>query len=403
MKKVYLVGIGMGNPDTLTFGAAAAIKESQLIIGAQRLLDSFEQFEGKRLALVRTSDITQAIQESAYNTISVLLSGDQGFYSGAAGLYNALEGCTVQAIPGISSPVYFCAKLKKPWQDAYLVSAHGRSCNVVGAVQSHATTFALTGGTAKVHEICQELCERGLGQVRVFAGERLSYPDERIVCGTAEELARLEFLDLSVMLVENDAPLQRTYTAPSCTDNDFYRGNAPMTKEEIRELSVCKLHLKPWHTVWDIGAGTGSVSIEIALATVQGQVISVEQKQDALEVLSQNKERFGVNNMRIVAGKAPDVLAVLPAPDRVFIGGSSGNMTSIMRCALRKNPRVRFVITAITLETIGCALKSFEELGLSGVEVVQVNVARSRKAGSYHLMTAENPVYIMSAQGTSAC
>lgn len=403
MKKVYLVGIGMGNPDTLTFGAAAAIKESQLIIGAQRLLDSFEQFEGKRLALVRTSDITQAIQESAYNTISVLLSGDQGFYSGAAGLYNALEGCRVQAIPGISSPVYFCAKLKKPWQNAYLVSAHGRSCNVVGAVQSHATTFALTGGTAKVHEICQELCERGLGQVRVFAGERLSYPDERIVCGTAEELALFKFLDLSVMLVENDAPLQRTYTAPSCTDNDFYRGNAPMTKEEIRELSVCKLHLKPWHTVWDIGAGTGSVSIEIALATVQGQVISVEQKQDALEVLSQNKERFGVNNMRIVAGKAPDVLAVLPAPDRVFIGGSSGNMTSIMRCALRKNPSVRFVITAITLETIGCALKSFEELGLSGVEVVQVNVARSRKAGSYHLMTAENPVYIMSAQGTSAC
>lgn len=403
MKKVYLVGIGMGNPDTLTFGAAAAIEESQLIIGAQRLLDSFEQFKGKRLALVRTSDIIQTIQESAYNTISVLLSGDQGFYSGAAGLYNALEGCTVQAIPGISSPVYFCAKLKKPWQDAYLVSAHGRSCNVVGAVQSHATTFALTGGTAKVHEICQELCERGLGQVRVFAGERLSYPDERIVCGTAEELARLEFLDLSVMLVENDAPLQRTYTAPSCTDNDFYRGNAPMTKEEIRELAVCKLHLKPWHTVWDIGAGTGSVSVEIALATVQGQVISVEQKQDALEVLSQNKERFDVNNMRIVAGKAPDVLTVLPAPDRVFIGGSSGNMTSIMRCALRKNPRVRFVITAITLETIGCALKSFEELGLSGVEVVQINVARSRKAGSYHLMTAENPVYIMSAQGASTC
>ncbi len=399
MKKVYLIGIGMGNPSTLTLGAQQAVSESQLIIGAQRLVDAFPSFEGQRLVLIKSGDISQAIHESTAETISVLLSGDQGFYSGAAGLYDLLADCDVEALPGISSPVYFCAKLKKPWQNAHLISAHGRDCNVVGAVQSHEVTFALTGGNAKVHQICQALCDRGLGQVRVYAGERLSYPDERIVSGTAQELARQEFVDLAVMLVENDTPLRRAYAAPSCADSDFLRGDAPMTKEEVRELSVCKLHLEPQHTVWDVGAGTGSVSLEIALALTEGQVFSVERNQAALDLMAQNKERFGACNLTIVAGKAPEILTDLPAPDRVFIGGSAGNLTRIMACALEKNPRVRFVITAITLETIGAALQSFKELDLTAVEVVQAGISRARKAGPYHLMAAENPVYIMSAEG----
>ena len=157
MKKVYLVGIGMGNPDTLTLGAQRAVEESQLVIGARRLVDAFPQFEGERLIMIKSSDIAQAIHVNTASTISVLLSGDQGFYSGAAGLYDLLADCDVEALPGISSPVYFCAKLKKPWQNAHLISAHGRSCNVVGAVQSHAVTFALTDGNAKVHEICRYL------------------------------------------------------------------------------------------------------------------------------------------------------------------------------------------------------------------------------------------------------
>lgn len=402
MKNVYLIGIGMGNPDTLTLGAQRVINECQLIIGAQRLIDAFPQFEGQRCVLIKSEEIARTIHESTVQTIGVLLSGDQGFYSGATGLYDKLSDCKVEALPGISSPVYFCAKLKKPWQDAYLVSAHGRSCNVAGAVQSHAVTFALTGGTAKVHEICQELVERGLGHVRVWAGERLSYPDERIVGGTAFELAQQRFLDLAVMLVENDAPLRRRHAAPGFADGDFVRGDAPMTKEEVRELSVCKLHLQPHHTVWDVGAGTGSVSLEIAFAVVEGQVIAIERNDAALALMEKNKARLGACNLRIVAGSAPEALEPLPAPDRVFIGGSGGNLLCIMRVALAKNPHVRFVITAITLETIADALQSFKELGLACVEVVQASIARDRKAGPYHLMTAENPVYIMSAEGTGA-
>ena len=206
MKKVYLVGVGMGNPSTLTLGAQQAVAESQLAIGAQRLVDAFPEFAGERRVLIKSADIAAAIHESTAETISVLLSGDQGFYSGAAGLYNLLADCDVEALPGISSPVYFAAKLKKSWQDAYLVSAHGRACNVVGAVQSHAKTFALTGGNAKVHEICQQLVDRGLGHLRAYAGERLSYPDERIVSGTVADLATQQFLDLAVLWVENDAP-----------------------------------------------------------------------------------------------------------------------------------------------------------------------------------------------------
>ena len=398
MKKVYLVGVGMGNPNTLTLEAQQAVQESQLIIGAKRLVEAFPTFEGERLERIAAQDIAHAIQTSGASTISVLLSGDQGFYSGAAGLYDLLTEYEVCALPGISSPVYFCAKLKKPWQDAYLVSAHGRSCNVVGAVQSHAVVFALTGGSATVNSICQELVERGLGQVHVWAGERLSYPEERIVGGTAAELACQQFLNLAVMLIENPAPLARPYTAPGFSDSDFLRGNAPMTKEEVRELSVCKLHVQPWHTIWDVGAGTGSVSVELAFAAPEGQVIAIERNSAALELLAQNKERLGTCNLRIVAGVAPEALEPLPAPHRVFIGGSGGNLLRIMQVALKKNPRVRFVITAVTLETIGVALQCFKELELNNTEMVQVGVSRAHKAGPYHLMNAENPVYIMSAQ-----
>ena len=189
------------------------------------------------------------------------------------------------------------------------------------------------------------------------------------------------------------------FAAPGFTDGDFTRGDAPMTKEEIRELSVCKLHLEPWHTVWDVGAGTGSVSLEIAFAVTEGRVIAIERNDAALQLLKTNKERLGARNVRIVAGKAPEALEPLPAPDRVFIGGSGGSLMRIMEIALQKNPSVRFVITAITLETIGAVLQSFKELGLRNVEMVQANISRDRKAGPYHLMCAENPVYIMSAEG----
>ena len=394
--KVYLIGVGLGNPATMTLEARAAIEESTLLIGAPRLL---EGYEGRTcLPRIAAADIAAAIHEAPTGPVAVLLSGDVGFYSGAKNLYPLLEGHQVVTIPGISSLVYFCARLRTPWQDAFLVSAHGRAHNAPGAVQSHGKTFLLTGGTYRAGDLCRQLTEWGLGHVTVHVGERLSYPDEAITTGTAAQLAGKEFDSLAVVLAENPAPVRRPFSAPGLPDEAFLRDKVPMTKEEVRCLSIAKLRLEPCHTLWDVGAGTGSVSCEGALAVNEGRVFAVEQKAEAVELLEKNKAALGLTNLHIVPGTAPEALRDLPAPDRVFLGGSSGNMEAILRCALEKNPAVRVVVNAVTLETTAEILRCFAALDLTDTDMVQVAATRTRKAGRYHLMDAQNPVWIVSGE-----
>lgn len=294
--KVYLVGVGLGNSATMTLAAREAITASPLLIGAPRLL---EGYDGKTcLPLIAAKDIAAAIDSAERGPAAVLLSGDVGFYSGAKNLYPLLSRHEVETIPGISSLVYFCARLHIPWQDVFLVSAHGRSHNAPGAVQSHERTFVLTGGNYRVEDLCAQLTEWGLGHVTVHVGQRLSYPDEMIVTGTAAELAGRSFDSLAVALAENPAPIHRPYSAPALPDSAFLRDKVPMTKEEIRALVLSKLHLLPHHTLWDVGAGTGSVSAEGALAVPEGRVFAVERKEEALTLLERNKAALGLTDRK---------------------------------------------------------------------------------------------------------
>ncbi|MEG1721011.1 MAG: precorrin-6y C5,15-methyltransferase (decarboxylating) subunit CbiE [Pseudoflavonifractor sp.] len=399
-RKVYLIGAGMGTADTMTAEARRAIEACDLLLGAPRLLEPYEA-SGKELrALVPAAELAACIAAAPEDrVVGVLLSGDLGFYSGAKSLYPLLEDCEVIALPGMSSLVYFCAKLHLPWQDAALVSAHGRAHNAGGIIQSRAKTFLLTGGETRAQDICKDLCRRGLGDLPVWVGQRLSYPDESISAGTAQALAEEQFESLAVMLVCNPAPICRTYAAPGIPDEAFLRGEAPMTKEEVRVLALSKLRLQPDQILWDVGAGTGSVSIECALALPEGRVFAIEKKPEALGLLAQNKVRFGVSNLEIIAGTAPEALEDLPAPDRVFLGGTSGELGEILALIFRKNPAARIVVSAITIETLSAAVTAFEALGLQKVETVQVAISKARALGHYHMMTAQNPIWLIAGEG----
>ena len=394
--KVYLVGVGPGSPGAMTLAAREAIAASPLLIGAPRLL---EGYGGKTcLPLIAAGDIAAAIDGAEDGPAAVLLSGDVGFYSGAKRLYPLLSEHEVEAIPGVSSLAYLCARLCVPWQDVFLVSAHGRGHNAPGAVQSHERTFVLTGGSYRAGDLCAQLTQWGLGHVAVHVGERLSYPDERIVSGAARDLAGRDFDSLAVVLAENPAPIRRPYSAPALPDSAFCRDRVPMTKEEIRALVLAKLRLEPWHTLWDVGAGTGSVSAEGALAVPEGRVFAVERRAQALALLEQNRAALGLTNLHIVPGAAPEALEGLPAPDRVFLGGSSGNMEAILRRALDRNLAVRIVATAVTLETLAEAARCFALLGLTDTDMVQIAAARVKRAGGYHLMDAQNPVWFLTGE-----
>lgn len=398
--RVYLIGAGMGNPDVLTDEAKAAIDECGLLLGAGRLLDPYME-SGKELApLIPAADIAARIAEMPEGgTAGVLLSGDVGFYSGARNLLSQLGEYETVCIPGISSLSYFCARLATAWQDVFTVSAHGKTFDAVEAVRRHEKTFFLAGGEDRIREICAALTQRELGSLYVWVGEKLSYPEERIRCATAEEFSREKFDSLAVMLVANPAPIRPGVALPGLSDEDFIRGSAPMVRSEVRTLAVARLRLAANHTLWDVGAGTGSVAVEGAMAVPEGQVIAVEREGAALELLAKNKDKFALPNLKLVAGEAPDALTSLPAPDRVFLGGTGGRMADILPVILEKNPRARIVGMASDLETLTEAMRLFEAHGLGGVELSQISVSRAERVGERHTLLAQNPVWLISGEG----
>ncbi len=404
--RVCIVGAGLGDRDTLTVAGLRALSESDLVIGAKRLLGLVAPDSAARCAaLTGTARIAEEVEAAAkggrVSTVTVLMSGDVGFYSGARLLSARLahvEGCDVELIAGVSSVQVFCGKLGVSWHDAHLVSAHGRACNASGAVRTHGKTFFLTGGDLRVQDLCASLVESGLADVTVHAGENLGANDERIVSGPAHRMAQERFGDLAVMLAVNEHPLSRPFGAPCISDDGFERGEVPMTKEEVRALAVSKLRIAPDATVWDVGAGTGSVSVECALAAPEGRVFAVERNHEACKLVKRNAARFGASNVFVVGGDAPEVLEGLPAPDCVFVGGSTGRIASIVDAVLDANPQARIVVSAIVLETLSGTLDAFSARGIE-VEVVSVSIARARRTGPSHMMMANNPVYLVSAGG----
>lgn len=397
---VTLVGIGMGTLSGMTAEALEALEEADLLIGAGRMLQAAEHVckpVYKEYDPVRIVDYINAHPEHA--RVAVLLSGDIGFYSGAKRLYEALEGCScqVRSICGISSVVYFCGKLRMAWEDVCLRSAHGRKVNLTGAVRTHEKTFSILSGADSVGKLCKELQEYGLAHTRVYIGERLGYPDERISSGSPKEMEGGTYDGLCVALIENP----RYFGGVECCveDERFLRGKAPMTKSEIRSLSVAKLHLTRDAVIYDVGAGTGSVSVEMALQAPEGSVFAVERKEEACQLIEENKRLFGTPNIQVVRGLAPEALHGLPAPTHAFIGGSAGNLKEIMECLLDKNPRIRMVINTVTLETIGEVMDCLNMLPVTEEEILSVSIAKAKGLGNYHLMMGQNPIYIITCRG----
>lgn len=403
-RQLYLVGIGMGNEKNRTVEAEQICQSADLLIGARRMLQSVKT-EGKAVfESYKPDEIAAYLAEHPqYETAAVLLSGDIGFYSGAKKLYDAiertegLEQMEIYPVSGISSVVYFCGKLGVSWEDVHLLSLHGRKQNLIDAVKYHEKVFVLCGEKDGIPKICCKLKEYALGDVKVAVGTDLSYEQERIVQGTAESLMKEDFAPLSVLLICN--PDVKKRIGHGLDDDLFLRGKVPMTKSEVRSISLSKLRLHKDAVVWDVGAGTGSVSIEAASLAKDGVVYAIEKKDEAIDLLEQNKRKFGTDNLEIIKGLAPEALEGLPAPTHAFIGGSSGNLKEILEVLLEQNPRVRVVINAIALETVAEAMQCLKSMAFTDVDIAQVSVAKGKKLGSYEMMMGQNPVYIFSCTG----
>lgn len=411
--EICLAGIGMGSKDGQTQEVQHAIETADILLGAERMIERYSAKIEKR-PYYMTEQILPYLEQLQENGITaqkdplrvtVLFSGDTGFYSGCRKLYVALQeavaigalNAEVRILPGISSVATLAARVGESYEDAAILSMHGKKLNRLSTtVESHEKVFLLTSGSEDIRKIGRSLAEAGLTDCEVTVGYQLSYPEESIRILTPGQCEEIAGEGLYTCLIRNPhwQPERLTHgRADICFLRD---AKTPMTKEEVREVSICKLHLTQNAVVYDIGSGTGSVAIEIAGVPGRVQVYAIERKPEAVELLRKNRAHFHMDNIQIIEAPAPEGLEELPVPTHAFIGGSGGRLLDILQVLYRKNPHMRIVINAISMETIAELREVLEAFSVEEEEILQMQVSRVKKLLSYHLPQAENPVWICS-------
>lgn len=420
-RKIILSGIGMGNTDGITREAYHAFEEAEVIFGAERMLENLPG-KGIKVPYYRADDIiSYLIEHPQYTKVAAAFSGDSGFYSGAQSMKKALEEANEKGIlksettilPGISSVSALAARLGVSWNDAVLASIHGRRANVVNLVRKNTKVFLLLSGKNDFEMLVNKFRETGINHVKISAGYRLSYPDEKLFTFYLDEF-ETKLFDLPegvyTCLIENEDCEEQILT-PGIDDEIFSRTKVPMTKNEVRVLSISRLELTKNAVVYDVGSGTGSVSIECARLSPDIFVFAIEQKEEAANLTKENAVRLGLSDQIVVINKkAPEGFEELPTPTHVFIGGSSGALSDILSAIQKKlivkentkgktdkaSKGVRVVINAVSLETIAQITKLIQTYPVKHVQLTQIQASRAHKLGSYNLMQAQNPVLIAS-------
>ncbi len=397
----YIIGVGPGNPGFLYPIAKDLIDRADIVIGGRRQLAEFAPNAPQTAVIDRGLAAILTLIEANWREkrLVVLASGDTGLFSIRAYLQNRLPHVPFAVLPGISSLQCLLAHCNANLNDLKIITLHGAAdAHLQNTAMMNPLTAVFCGGENTPQSIAAKLTRLKFADLTLTVGENLTYPEERVTCGSPAEIAAGNFSDLSVMLIKNADPAGRPWPYLSCgiADDAFTRGDVPMTKSEVRAVITSKLRLSPQSRLLEVGAGTGSVTIEAALAAHEGSVISLEKNPAAVALCRANLTRFGLDNVTLIEGEAPAAIPTDAQFDRVFIGGSGGNLADIV-ASLGEKP-LRVVISAITLESVGEALAALKNGGFSDIEAVQIAAARSRAAGTKHLMLGLNPVTIISGE-----
>ena len=404
---IILAGIGMGASKGLTREVYDAIESADILLGAKRLIEPYKpRMEKKPYYLGK--DIVPYLENLVLQSagkryrVVVLFSGDSGCYSGCQALAHCLHEAVaekrfladIRILPGISSVSYLASCIGESYQDAAIMSMHGKWLpDLAGRIQENEKTFLFMSGVKDMRKLGTALSEALMNDCIITAGYQLSYEDEEIRKLTPKECLSCEKEGLYICFIYNPHPKKRPLT-PGIADEEFIRGKVPMTKKEIREVSICKLRLYPGAVVYDIGSGTGSVAVEMADMSPDIEVFALEQKPEAVELIEKNKEKFHLDNITVIRTKAPEGLMDLKMPTHAFIGGSGGNMKEIIETLHQINPGMRIVINAVSIETL-CEIKEIlMAYPVCDTEFVQLQVSRVKELGTYHMMQAENPIFV---------
>ncbi|MBQ7584260.1 MAG: precorrin-6A reductase [Lachnospiraceae bacterium] len=416
--EVSVVGCGMGNEGSLTGDARTAIEDAAYLFGSKRLVEIYGK-EKQSFPFYKPVDIIQYLDRLSSSlkddTIkaAVLYSGDSGFYSGTKELIPALDewkaeqkgrGTTVyiKQIPGVSSIAALSSIMSITYENSRILSMHGvdqdeeADMTIITTVRNTEKVFLLLSKPSDFIYYAKVLTDAGLGEVKMVMGVNIGSPDMRLYARKASdgaEIAEEMPEGLATLYIYNEDPLDTMGFA--LRDDDYIRSaDIPMTKEEIRFVILGKLGLRKRDVLYDIGCGTGSISVAAAGISDEIHVYAIEQKQEAIDLTTQNKEKYGRDNISVIKNTAPEAFDVLPKPDAAFIGGSDGRMREILRGLRDKNRSVRVVAVAVTLETLIEIMQAMDEIPGGLVDIIQMNIAKTRTLDDYHIIGALNPIFI---------
>jgi precorrin-6B C5,15-methyltransferase / cobalt-precorrin-6B C5,C15-methyltransferase len=400
MIQVQVVGLGM-SPADLTPRAREIIKEAQVLVGGRRLLDYFPEHRGMKIPLGKNPEGTLRQLPTLAETrrVVVLASGDPNFYGVGSLVVRVLGPDRVVIHPNLTAVQAACARLKMPWQDATVISLHGRTWEpLIAALGKPGPLIIYTDPAHPPGEIARFLLTRGLAHTRLCVLEDLGQDTERVTWLDLAEAQARDFATLNLVVVA-PGPVETSAARPQLhlglPEEALAHEAGLLTKTEVRAVVLAKLRLKPGQVLWDVGAGCGSVGLEACLLLPGGAIFAVERQPARAAQITANRDKFGAPNLEVVCGEAPGCLASLPDPQRVFVGGGGPQVEAILAEALRRlGPEGRVVITAALLETLEVARHTLVQAGWDA-EVVQLQVSRSRALGDGAFLQALNPVWIV--------
>jgi precorrin-6Y C5,15-methyltransferase (decarboxylating) len=397
-EKIYLVGAGIKGWEGFGAKALEVIARGEVLIGAQRHLDIFPDYPGKKMVLGDLSVMLEYLRKTE-KRVTVLASGDPNFFGLSRFLLRNLPKERIEIFANVTSMQYAFARIKEPWDDAVFVSVHGRGIkSAIDKIIASEKVAVLTDEKSSPGVLAGELIKRGAEGYIAWVCEDLGMPTEKFTRTDVKGLVELKCSPLNILiLIRAWEPTLETWPVMGIADDLFATAKKLITKQEVRAVTLAKLQLQNDLVLWDVGAGSGSISIEAGNLMPNGKVFALERNVQCLGFIRENLRKFSAGNVMLIEACAPEGIDDLPDPDRVFIGGSGGMLEEIIDAVdKRLKPDGMIVLNAVTLDTLTKSVEFLEDHGYS-VEVCCVNVANTRALTEYKMFEAHNPVYIIAA------
>jgi precorrin-6Y C5,15-methyltransferase (decarboxylating) len=404
--KTYIIGIGDDGLEGMTSAARQLIEQAELLIGAEYTLARLPRLAAERMVVGSSLDgVVDRLSHAKGKRTAVLVSGDPLFYGMARYLCDKLGKDRFEVLPHVSSMQLAFARVKESWEEAYLTNLANHSLDhVVEKIRTAEKVGLFTTESQPPSAVAKALLARRIDYFNAYVCENLGSPDERVTQGDLKELAEQDFASLNVMILVRkpgapDRPSERIGRRVFGNPDEVFLQTKPkkglLTPSEVRSMALAEMDLGPTSTVWDIGAGSGSVAIEAAQLASAGTTYAIEMDADDHNLIRENAERFGVTNLVAVLGRAPDAWNNLPAPDSIFVGGSGREISQLVDLAYdRLRPRGRLVANVGSIENLADVHTTLHRR-VPDVKVWMINVAR----GTYQLervrFDALNPTFLL--------